>query len=82
MASGEASATFANATFSDQAIEQAKVFALAANETAKTLGGVALHKIQEFPARQEWTGIGVGWLRSLLGRREWMLDCMDVKIRL
>ncbi|KFH48499.1 hypothetical protein ACRE_006950 [Hapsidospora chrysogenum ATCC 11550] len=30
----------------------------------------------------EWTGIGVEWLRSLLGRREWMVDCMNVKIKL
>jgi len=32
--------------------------------------------------RPEWTGIGVGWLRSLLGRREWRLPCVDVYVRL
>lgn len=30
----------------------------------------------------EWTGLGLEWLRSLLGRREWTLPCVDVKIRL
>ncbi|PWY78454.1 hypothetical protein BO94DRAFT_537643 [Aspergillus sclerotioniger CBS 115572] len=35
------------------------------------------------PAVQdEWTGIGLEWLRSLLGRREWTLPCVDVKVRL
>ncbi|PLB45419.1 hypothetical protein P170DRAFT_478385 [Aspergillus steynii IBT 23096] len=32
--------------------------------------------------QDEWTGIGLEWLRSLLGRREWTLPCVDVKIRL
>ena len=30
----------------------------------------------------EWTGLGLEWLRSLLGKREWTLPCVDVKIRL
>ncbi|WEW61778.1 hypothetical protein PRK78_007274 [Emydomyces testavorans] len=30
----------------------------------------------------EWTGIGLEWLRSLLGRKEWTLPCIDVKVRL
>ncbi|PKS05527.1 hypothetical protein jhhlp_005489 [Lomentospora prolificans] len=30
----------------------------------------------------EWTGLGLEWLRSLLGRREWRIDCMLVNIRL
>ncbi|GLB09045.1 hypothetical protein AtubIFM57258_004956 [Aspergillus tubingensis] len=33
-------------------------------------------------AHDEWTGIGLEWLRSLLGRREWTLPCVDVKVRL
>ena len=32
--------------------------------------------------QDEWTGIGLEWLRSLLGRRELTLPCVDVKIRL
>lgn len=31
---------------------------------------------------QEWTGIGLEWLRSLLGRREWTIPCLDVKVQL
>ncbi|KAI9780282.1 MAG: hypothetical protein M1816_003124 [Peltula sp. TS41687] len=30
----------------------------------------------------EWTGVGVSWVRSLLGRREWRLPCLDVHVRL
>ncbi|EEP78403.1 conserved hypothetical protein [Uncinocarpus reesii 1704] len=30
----------------------------------------------------ELTGIGLEWLRSLLGRKEWTLPCVDVKVRL
>ena len=33
-------------------------------------------------ARHEWTGIGLEWLRSLLGRREWRIECLDIYIRL
>ena len=29
-----------------------------------------------------WTGIGLGWLRAAVGRREWRLPCVDVNIRL
>ncbi|KAF8475644.1 bladder cancer-related protein BC10-domain-containing protein [Kalaharituber pfeilii] len=29
-----------------------------------------------------WTGIGLDWLRSLIGRREWRLPCVDVNVRL
>ncbi|KAI5800279.1 hypothetical protein DFH27DRAFT_482552, partial [Peziza echinospora] len=31
---------------------------------------------------QVWTGIGLEWLRSLVGRREWRLPCVDVNVRL
>ncbi len=33
-------------------------------------------------ANIEWTGIGLEWVRSLLGRREWTIPCVDVAIRL
>ncbi|KAF8242260.1 hypothetical protein K440DRAFT_565747 [Wilcoxina mikolae CBS 423.85] len=29
-----------------------------------------------------WTGIGLNWLRTAVGRREWRLPCVDVNIRL
>lgn len=75
--------TFTNGTASNQTIEQAFMIMGAMNGTAKTLGGVALQELRRrIPMRSEWTGIGVGWLRSLLGRREWNLPCVDVYVRL
>lgn len=32
--------------------------------------------------KAEWTGLGMEWLRSLLGRREWRVECLDLYIRL
>jgi len=32
--------------------------------------------------RVEWTGLGLEWLRSLLGKREWRVECLDLYIRL
>ncbi|KJZ74426.1 hypothetical protein HIM_06236 [Hirsutella minnesotensis 3608] len=51
-----------------------------ANSTARALAGAAADEIAA--RRDEWTGLGMEWLRSLLGRREWRIDCMDVYIRL
>lgn len=50
------------------------------NTTAKALAGAAAGEMQS--RTEEWTGLGVGWLRSLLGKREWSVDCLDLKIRL
>lgn len=50
------------------------------NTTAKALASAAAGEVQT--RTEEWTGIGVGWLRTLLGRREWSVDCLDLKIRL
>jgi len=73
----------ANVSASNQTVEQALMFASALNNTATTLGGVAFQELKRrLPVRAEWTGIGVGWLRSLLGRREWRLPCVDVYVRL
>jgi len=53
------------------------------NNTAVALAGTALEEAKrQLAIRTEWTGIGVDWLRSLLGRREWRLPCVDVYIRL
>jgi hypothetical protein len=49
------------------------------NSTARTLGGVALEKISAHGS--EWTGLGLEWLRDLLGRREWRIQTMDLYIR-
>jgi hypothetical protein len=50
------------------------------NTTASALAGVAADELARKKA--EWTGLGIEWLRSLLGRREWRIDCMDLNIRL
>lgn len=46
------------------------------NTTAKA----ALHSAAE--SHPEWSGLGVQWLRSLLGQREWHIDWMDLYIKL
>lgn len=74
---------FNNTSIPGNTFEQAMIIAGSMNSTAKTLGGVAFQELQKrLPERPEWTGIGVGWLRSLLGRREWTLPCVDVNVRL
>ncbi|KAF1734043.1 hypothetical protein BB8028_0004g07520 [Beauveria bassiana] len=45
------------------------------NSTAATLAKAAV-------AKPEWTGLGLGWLRNLLGQREWQIGCMDIYVRL
>ncbi|KAK4455282.1 bladder cancer-related protein BC10-domain-containing protein [Podospora aff. communis PSN243] len=50
------------------------------NTTAGALATAATDKIAQ--TRVEWTGLGLEWLRSLLGRREWRIDCLDLYIRL
>ncbi|GKZ32979.1 hypothetical protein AbraIFM66950_002683 [Aspergillus brasiliensis] len=68
------------------------------NSTTKALAGAVVDEAQRrlalngtlaassttttTSAQDEWTGIGLEWLRSLLGRREWTLPCVDVKVRL
>ncbi|OJJ44144.1 hypothetical protein ASPZODRAFT_18909 [Penicilliopsis zonata CBS 506.65] len=62
------------------------------NTTTKALAGAAVEEAQRRLAgststnntglRQEWAGMGLEWLRSLLGKREWTLPCVDVKVRL
>lgn len=46
--------------------------------TASAAAAAAAGRQQE----EEWTGIGLEWLRSLLGRREWTIPCIDVKVQL
>ncbi|CAI7640441.1 unnamed protein product [Penicillium bialowiezense] len=59
------------------------------NSTAKALAGAAVEGVQQRFAPNgleskpdEWTGVGLEWMRNLLGRREWTLPCVDVKVRL
>ncbi|RFU33398.1 hypothetical protein B7463_g2950, partial [Scytalidium lignicola] len=54
------------------------------NQTAVSIAGSAIDEAKRRVAssKPEWTGIGVEWLRSLLGKREWRVPCVDVYIRL
>lgn len=53
------------------------------NETVMALGGAAIEEIKRRTmVRPEWTGIGMGWMRSWLGAREWRLPCLDVYVGL
>lgn len=62
----------------------------AINTTTSALAGAAVEEMQRrlvqngssALSREAWTGIGLEWLRSLLGRREWTLPCVNVKVRL
>ncbi|CZR53765.1 uncharacterized protein PAC_03646 [Phialocephala subalpina] len=76
-------ADIANSTLTNETIEQASIYMGAVNNTATALAGAALEETKkQLAMRTEWTGVGVEWLRSLLGRREWRLPCVDVYIRL
>ncbi|KAI9163109.1 hypothetical protein HJFPF1_04707 [Paramyrothecium foliicola] len=50
------------------------------NSTARALASAAADEITT--RRKEWTGLGIEWLRNLLGKREWRIECMDIYIRL
>jgi hypothetical protein len=72
-----------SSAMTDQTLEQLSIYLGVFNNTAVALVGPALEEAKRRLAmRTEWTGIGVEWLRSLLGRREWRLPCVDVYIRL
>ncbi len=69
-----------NSTSTTSMAEDILVFVDVLNSTAAKLAATAIEDAKKF--QPEWTGIGVGWLRSLLGRREWKLQCLDVIVRL
>ncbi|KUJ09151.1 uncharacterized protein LY89DRAFT_658236 [Mollisia scopiformis] len=72
-----------NSTLSNETLDQVSIYMNAVNNTATALAGAALEEAKkQLAVRTEWTGIGVEWLRSLLGRREWRVPCVDVYIRL
>lgn len=62
----------------------------AVNQTISALAGAVLQDASRrlnflgplSSTVSESAGIGLGWLRSLLGRSEWTLPCVDVKVRL
>ncbi|KAI9792753.1 MAG: hypothetical protein M1835_007664 [Candelina submexicana] len=62
---------------------QTSFLANALNKTAAALAGAAAEEVKKrVEIRSEWTGIGVEWIRSLLGKKEWRLPCLDVLVRL
>lgn len=72
-----------SSAMSNQTLDQVGIYAGALNNTAFALAGTALEEAKrQLATKTEWTGIGVEWLRSLLGRREWRLPCVDVYVRL
>ncbi|MCJ1304271.1 hypothetical protein MMC08_007083, partial [Hypocenomyce scalaris] len=67
----------------NDAPEQASFVATAVNDTVAVLAGAAIEELKRrMDFRPEWTGIGLEWIRSWLGAREWRLPCLDVFIRL
>lgn len=67
----------------------AEYLSAAVNHTLSALAGAALEEARKrlAPASlaaglPESAGIGLGWLRSLLGRSEWTIPCLDIKVRL
>jgi hypothetical protein len=72
-------ATSFSATEDINATASAVVFEML-NATAGALVATAKNHLAQ--TRVEWTGLGLEWLRSLLGRREWRIDCLDLNIRL
>jgi hypothetical protein len=63
--------------------DDASFLANAVNDTTLALAGAAMEELKRRMAgRREWTGIGIEWLRSWLGAREWRVPCVDVYVRL
>lgn len=52
-----------------------------AGSTAKGLAQAAVEEVKLIEP-PEWTGLGLEWLRKLLGARLWRIECMDMYIRL
>ena len=67
----------------NQTAEEMSFLASAINDTGAALAGAAMEELKRRMApKAEWTGIGMEWIRSWLGAREWRLPCLDVYIRL
>ena len=51
-------------------------------EAKKRLSPGSVLSVSGGGALPESAGIGLGWLRSLLGRSEWTIPCVNIKVRL
>lgn len=63
----------------------------AVNETVVALVGAGVGEVKrrvlgttagQGGEGREWTGLGLEWVRSWLGAREWRVECLDVYVRL
>lgn len=61
----------------------------AVNHTLSALAGAVFEQAKRRVSPTSWSsgvpesaGIGLGWLRRFLGRSEWTLPCLDIKVRL
>ena len=61
----------------------------AVNHTLSALAGAAFDQARRRVSPTSWgsrvpesAGIGLGWLRSLLGRSEWTLPYLNINVRL
>ena len=76
-------ATNCSASNVDAVVGDGSFLVAAVNETASALAGAALEEMKRrMVYKAEWTGIGLGWMRSFLGARQWRLPCVDVYVRL
>jgi hypothetical protein len=73
-----------NGTYMQESpLDQAMLSLGAFNQTAVAIAAAKMQELgARIPQRAEWTGIGVEWLRSLLGKSEWRLPCVDIYVRL
>lgn len=78
-----ASAANESAAMSNSTAGESSFLATAINNTAAALTGAAIEEVKRrMDIKTEWTGIGVEWIRSILGKKEWRVPCVDVLIRL
>ncbi|KAI4196382.1 MAG: hypothetical protein LQ348_002323 [Seirophora lacunosa] len=59
--------------------EEASFLVQTVNETAAALANAAMEEVKRrAQIKTEWTGVGMEWIRSWLGAREWRVPCLDV----
>jgi hypothetical protein len=88
--SSESAAELNNATtapFRDGLIETAAVFAQAANQTAQALIKTAVDAVRERASGSTVDALygngtaGYEWVKGLMGKKEWRIQCLDVLVR-
>ena len=83
LSSALSASTQCSALNADGVAGEGSFLVAAINETASALAGAAVQEVKRrMSYKAEWTGIGLGWMRSLLGARQWRVPCVDVYVRL